>query len=231
MSIGKRLSSLPSSKEIFEETGPYYEQYLSNCGYKEKLNYRDPTSPNLITKMKRQRNILWFNPPYSKIVKTKIGKFFSQLIKKHFQKEYKFHKIFDKNTLKLSYSCMPNIKTKINAHNRDILQNTPSKNAKQCNCQQKENCPMNCACLKESLVYYATISCIDKNYKPKLYKGNRETSFKKLYSNHKKLFNVALYKHDTKLSTEYWNLKMKQLNPLPYREAKNIRRPRRKPVE
>ena len=99
MSIGKQLSFSSLSKEIFEETVPYYEQYLSNCGYKEKLNYRDPTSPNLITKRKRQRNILWLNPPYSKTVKTKIGKFFLQLIKKHFPKEHRFHKIFNKNTL------------------------------------------------------------------------------------------------------------------------------------
>ena len=34
----KRLSSLSSSKDIFEETVLYYEQYLWNCGYKEKLN-------------------------------------------------------------------------------------------------------------------------------------------------------------------------------------------------
>ena len=127
MSIEKRLSSLSSSKKIFEDTAPYYEKYLSNCEYKEKLNYRDPTSPNLITKSKWQRNILWFNLPYSNTVKTKIGKFFLQLIKKNFPKEHKFHKIFNKNIVKLSYSCMPNIKTKINAHNRDILQNTPSK--------------------------------------------------------------------------------------------------------
>ena len=32
VSIEKRLSSLSSSKEIFEETAPYYEKYLSNCG-------------------------------------------------------------------------------------------------------------------------------------------------------------------------------------------------------
>ena len=130
-SIEKRLSSLSSSKEIFEETAPYFEQHLSNSQTsqtsKEKLNYRDPTPQNLITKRKRQRNILWFNPPYSKTVRTKIGKFFLQLIKKHFPKEHKFHKIFNRNTLKLSYSCMPNIKTKINAHNREILRNTPSK--------------------------------------------------------------------------------------------------------
>ena len=88
-----------------------------------------------------------------------------------------------------------------------------TKNAKRCDIQQKENYPMNGDCLKESLVYYATITCNDKNYKSRLYKGSWETSFKKRYSNHKKSFNVPFYKDDTKLSTEYWNLKMKQLNP------------------
>ena len=130
-----------------------------------------------------------------------------QLIKKHFPKDHKLHKIFNKNTLKLSYSSMSNIKTKINARNRDILWNTPSKNAKQCNFQQKENCSMNGAFLKESLVYYATINCNNKNYKPNLYKGSCKTSFKKRDSNRKKSFNLPLYKHDTKLSTGYWNLK------------------------
>ena len=70
---------------------------------------------------------------------------------------------------------MPNINTKIKAHNREIPRNT-SKNAKHCNCQQKEL--MNGAHLKETLAYYATISCNDKNYKPKLYKRSCITSFK-----------------------------------------------------
>ena len=55
-----------------------------------------------------------------------------------------------------------------------MLGNTPSKH---CNCKQKENCPMNGACL--SLVYYATTNCNDENYKPKLYKGSCETNFEK----------------------------------------------------
>ena len=63
---------------------------------------------------------------------------------------------------------------------------------------------MNGAFLRqESLLYYATISCNDKNYKPKLSKGSCETSFKKRYSNHKKIFNAPLYKQEIKLSTEY----------------------------
>ena len=62
-----------------------------------------------------------------------------------------------------------------------------------------ENCLMNGACFKESLVYCATISYNDQNYKPKLYKGSCETRFKKRYSNHKKSFKVPLDKHDTNL--------------------------------
>ena len=58
---------------------------------------------------------------------------------------------------------------------------------------------MNGACLKESLVYYATISCSDKNYQPKLYKGSCETSFKKRYSNHK---NHLMY-HCTNMIPSY----------------------------
>ena len=75
------------------------------------------------------------------------------------------------------------------------------KNVKNCICQQKENCPMTGACLQESLVSYATISCNDKNYKPKIYKGSCEASSKKRYSNHKISFNVPLYKDKSKLST------------------------------
>ena len=41
----KRLSSLSSPKEFFEEIAPYYEQHLLNCRYKEKLS--DVTSQNL----------------------------------------------------------------------------------------------------------------------------------------------------------------------------------------
>ena len=58
---------------------------------------------------------------------------------------------------------MPNIETKVNLHNGEILRNTPSKNAKHCNCQQKETCLINGASLKESLVYHPTINCDDKS--------------------------------------------------------------------
>ena len=70
---------------------------------------------------------------------------------------------------------------------------------------------MNDLYLTESLLYYATITCDKENY-TKLYKGICETTFKRRYANHNKSFNIPAYKNDTKLSTEYWVLKAKQLN-------------------
>ena len=65
----------------------------------------------------------------------------------------------------------------------------------------------------ENVLYYARISCDDETYKPKLYKGIYETAFKKRYANHKRFFNAENNKNDTKLSTEYWKLGNKKLNP------------------
>ena len=42
-------------------------------------------------------------------MKTNIGKVFFKLLHKHFLKTHKFHKIFSKNTVKLSYSRMRNM--------------------------------------------------------------------------------------------------------------------------
>ena len=81
------------------------------------------------------------------------------------------------------------------------------------NCLEKENCPMKVACLTENVLYYSRISYEDKKYKHKLHKGICETTFKKRYANHKKLFNKEKNKNDTKLSIEYWVLANKKLHP------------------
>ena len=104
-SIEKRLSYLSSSKYIFYKTTPYYEQRLASCGYNEKLTYQQQ-GENI--GQNRKRNI-WFNPPYSKRVKTNIGKYFFRLLNKHFSPVHKRRKIYHENNLKLSDSCMPNL--------------------------------------------------------------------------------------------------------------------------
>ena len=81
-----------------------YEEALKQSGYKNfDLKY-DPEKPT--PKQNRKRKIIWFNPPFSKNVSTNIGckKFLNGLINKHFPPQNKLHKIFNRNTLKLSYS-------------------------------------------------------------------------------------------------------------------------------
>ena len=65
-SIEKHLSQLSSSKDVFYETTPYYEQRLASCGYNEKLTYQQKGENNENNKnigKNRKRNIMWFNPP------------------------------------------------------------------------------------------------------------------------------------------------------------------------
>ena len=90
------------------------------------------------TKKKRRRNIIWSKPSYSKSVKTNIERIFIKLICKHFPPNHKFVKIFNKNTIKLSYSCMRNIRSKTMRHNKKMLQPKPTEPQKLCN-----ECPTN----------------------------------------------------------------------------------------
>ena len=91
---------------------------------------------------------------------------------------------------------MPNLKAKIDVDNKKILENTPPPKTKLCKCLKKEYYPMRRACFTENVLYYARISCDNETDKPKLYKGICETTFKKRYANHKKIFQC-----NTKLST------------------------------
>ena len=60
-------------------------------------------------------------PPTSKNVATNIVKKYFILLSACFPANNKLHKIINKNTIKLSYSCMSNIKQSIANHNKAIL--------------------------------------------------------------------------------------------------------------
>jgi hypothetical protein len=86
-------------------------------------------------------------------------------------------------------------------------------NQKTCNCQKKENCPMNNNCLATNIIYEASLTSTNPNITTKKYIGLCEATFKKRYANHKQSFNSEKYRHSTTLSTEYWRLKEINLNP------------------
>ena len=163
--------------------------------------------------MQRKRNIMWFNPPYSKNVKTNKWKIFLNLIKKHFPAHHKFHKLFNKNTVKISYSCTRNIKTIINSHNAKILFPRKSTEQRTCNCLNKVNWPLEQKCLTTNIVNEAKVTSSNQNYQEKVYFGSCETTFKKRFSNHKKSFNLNEYKNQKELSNEIWRIKNSGYHP------------------
>ena len=124
--IEKRISTISSSKEIFDNSKIIYEDTLKKSGFQNKLTYQQNIVQNTDEhqeKKKRKRNVIWYNPPYSVNVKTNIGKVFFKLLHKHFLKTHKFYKVFNKNTVKLSYSSMHNMASIITSHNNTVRPN------------------------------------------------------------------------------------------------------------
>ena len=101
--IQQRLSTLSSTEEIFESSKTIYEKALRDSGYKCDLKYQKPTKAK---KRKRARKVMYFNPPFSKSVKTNVIKQFLELIDKHFPKDHKLHKCFNRSNVKATYCTL-----------------------------------------------------------------------------------------------------------------------------
>ena len=121
--INKRLSTNSKNAQIFNEACPTYTEALKKNGYNTNLQF-DKTCTNKSNEKNktRKRNITWFNPPFNINMATNVAKTFLSLIDKHFPNEKKFSKIFNKNTIKVSYSCLPNVKQTISNNNHRLLQ-------------------------------------------------------------------------------------------------------------
>ena len=105
--ISRRISDISCDEETFKKATPIDDDALKSSGYTESLSYTNDQPRR--KRMNRQRNIIWFNPPFSKNVSTNIGCTFLKLVDKHFPKKSKLNRIFNRNTLKVSYSCMKNV--------------------------------------------------------------------------------------------------------------------------
>ncbi|GFR75019.1 reverse transcriptase-like protein [Elysia marginata] len=216
--INHRLSTNSINEEIFKQASTEYNQALERSGYNTTLQFdkgkektiTDRTLPPEEPK-KRERKITWYNPPYRKIVATKVGKTFLRLINKHFPRNNKLHKIINRNTIKISYSCLPSFKQTILNHNKRLLQKQETENStptstRPCNCRKKNECPLNGKCLTECIVYKATVTQPATN-KIDTYVGLTDNSFKTRYNLHKSSFKPEHKKSSTKLSEFIWKLK------------------------
>ena len=151
--IEHRLSNNSSNKEIFERSMQEYEEALKNGGYGIKLEYRDREKSNTHKRRNRPRKIIWFNPPYNMEVVSNLGKEFFKLLKKNFPSETPLHKIFNKNCVKLSNSCMPDINGIINKSNIAKLNKEKNKLIAKCNCRDKVKCLLEGKCKQKCVVY------------------------------------------------------------------------------
>ena len=171
-------------------TKPFYDKALRSSGFSTNLHYYEK---NTTKPMKRNRkwNIIWLNLPYSKNVQTNIAKSFLNIIKKHFPPNHNPHPVFNKNNMKVSYSCMPNIQTWAASSTTTTRKSLPTTTL---HCKtdatvekKKDQCPLDNNCLTTSVIYKANVTT-DKDDMGKNYIGLTEGAFKPRYTQHKLSF-------------------------------------------
>ena len=191
--MNKRLSEISFDEYSFNEAAALYQKALVDSGYNPRLAFTPHiTQSSNSTRRNRHRNIIWYNPPFSKNVATNVGRTFLKILDEEFPENHVFHKIFNRSTVKISYSCMPNLKPKIDGNNKSTLQKaTTPPVLKACNCRIPANCLMAGNGLKSSVVYQATITTED-NWPAQTYVGPAESPFKTRLVYHNSSFKGSL---------------------------------------
>jgi len=110
--------------------------------------------------------------------------------------------------LKLSYSCMPSMKSIILSHNKTILSDyntTPMQQPnKQYNCRTKDECPLQGKCLETNIVYmymYQVLITSKQTSKQESY-IRLATNCKEHFRNHTTSFRHTNKRNSTELSME-----------------------------
>ena len=208
--VNKRLSSRSSNEEMFEIAAPTYREALAKSGYSYELKF-DPNANKPSKKKKNQRanrKKIWFNPPYSAAIRTNIGQEFLKLVEKSFPHGHPLKKIFNRNTVKIGYSCAPNIASIISSKNKNILAPI-NPEERLCSCSRTKTCPLEGQCLAKNVIYQATVT--QENGTQNSYTGLSSTEFKKRLAVHKSTFKNENFQQ-TSLSRFIWNLKRKNVN-------------------
>ena len=143
--VEKRLQSISSDEAVFNNAKPTYEEALKNSGFETKLFYK--MNESTTRRRSRKRKIIWFNPPFCQSVETNVARKFLLLVDKHFPPGHDLRKIFNRNTLRVSYCCMPSIDSTIKGHNSRLTNQTAAERI--CNCRKNDTCPVDGRCLEQ----------------------------------------------------------------------------------
>ena len=132
--------------------------------------------------------------PLSKLVN--IAKTFLQLVTKNFPKSNKFDKIFKRNTVKVSYSCMNSMPKIIKGHNNKVTSKPHDQT--QYNCRENAECSMEENYQVNEVFYKCDVT---RPLLKKVYLGLAEGEWKNHFYNHKLLFKNKRYFNKTTLSS------------------------------
>ena len=139
---------------------------------------------------------------------TPIGKIFLSIINKCFPPDHPLRKICNRNTLKISYSCMPSMGSAIARHNTKLLNDgKESVTSPTCNCRGGTlECPVNGQCLNQNVIYRAAVTTTHDN-NSEFYTGLTSRTFKRRLYEHRTDSNNAARRTKTALSGHVWDLK------------------------
>ena len=178
ISIEIRLSNLSSNPGIFHEASKHYQNILNQSAYDYKLQYKPPNNEKenkSKSSKNRKRNIIWFNTPFSKNISNN-NKQFLLSIQSISQTTIDIIKYSTKNNVKISYSCMENIKSIINMHNKEEIAEKKTQ-AVNCDCINKHNCPLPSQCQITNIIYKAKITSNLQNYHGKIHYETSKGTF------------------------------------------------------
>ena len=178
--ISYRLSRNSSNKEVFNASKGEYEHVLKLSGY-SNINLSFQKFSTSHAKRQRNRNIIWFNTPYSRGVITNVANKFLQQLDLHFPPSDKFHKTFNRNNVKVSYCCTQNVKNIVNTHNKKLI-NSSSHHVQPCNCRKKEDFSLEGKCRTKNIIYKCIVST--SGHPDKAYLQTADGDFKNRYYNH-----------------------------------------------
>ena len=143
-----------------------------------------------------------------------ILRIFLYLLDKHFGRNHKYHKILNRNNVKISYNCIDNIKNIISGHIKEITNCYNEINGKTCNCSNKIKRPLHHKSLKllkltDKIVYKAELETNDgiNKLSTKVNFGINETDFTSKYNNHTMPFRSQTHDNNPDLSKFIWSLK------------------------
>ena len=183
---------MSSCKKIFEENKSRYDDALKDSGFLVRLEYLTLVGLTLRVKnnnggtrtlikvgeiinnsshkkrrgKNRNKKVVRFNPPFCRLANNNIGKYFLHLLDKDFNRDNPLSRIFNRTTVKISYSCTKNMYNILSNHNKRLLNELITRDRNpdvgSCNCRNKEECILGGRCNSRNVVYQACISPMEQ---------------------------------------------------------------------